>query len=310
MGAVGEGGQHEHAPLADDVVEHDARGTAVVKTVGRRLADREDLPSCGYLTSKWVPADREVSAGGTGCPRCSTPPPKGTLMTILVTGATGKLGRLVIDSLLARGAAPQTFVAGARDSQGCGSPSRASRVVASRLRRSDTVAAALAASTPSCSSRAPRSGARRPAPGGHRRRPRRRASRSSSTRAPRRPPQRPGPRPRAQGDRGADRRLRRPRRDPPQQLVHRELRRRRRRAPPTPACSPRASATAGRRASRARLRGGRGRRALSKTVTSAQVYELAGDVAWDYAELAAAISEVAGRPVASSRSPPRSTPPC
>ena len=36
-------------------------------------------------------------------------------MTILVTGATGQLGRLVIDSLISRGAAPQTIVAGARD---------------------------------------------------------------------------------------------------------------------------------------------------------------------------------------------------
>ncbi|MFJ4224283.1 SDR family oxidoreductase [Microbacterium sp. NPDC089695] len=36
-------------------------------------------------------------------------------MTILVTGATGQLGRLVIQSLLERGADPQTIVAGARD---------------------------------------------------------------------------------------------------------------------------------------------------------------------------------------------------
>lgn len=36
-------------------------------------------------------------------------------MTILITGATGQLGRLVIDSLLSRGAAPQSIVAGARD---------------------------------------------------------------------------------------------------------------------------------------------------------------------------------------------------
>ena len=36
-------------------------------------------------------------------------------MTILVTGATGQLGRLVIDSLIARGAEPQSIVAGARD---------------------------------------------------------------------------------------------------------------------------------------------------------------------------------------------------
>ncbi|PCE15375.1 NAD(P)-dependent oxidoreductase [Microbacterium sp. SZ1] len=36
-------------------------------------------------------------------------------MTILVTGATGQLGRLVIQSLLERGADPQSIVAGARD---------------------------------------------------------------------------------------------------------------------------------------------------------------------------------------------------
>jgi NAD(P)H dehydrogenase (quinone) len=36
-------------------------------------------------------------------------------MTILVTAASGQLGRLVVDSLLARGAAPETIVATARD---------------------------------------------------------------------------------------------------------------------------------------------------------------------------------------------------
>jgi len=36
-------------------------------------------------------------------------------MTILVTGATGNLGRLVIESLLERGADPQSVIAGARD---------------------------------------------------------------------------------------------------------------------------------------------------------------------------------------------------
>ncbi|MFK0401948.1 SDR family oxidoreductase [Microbacterium sp. NPDC090225] len=36
-------------------------------------------------------------------------------MTILVTGATGQLGRLVIDSLLERGAEPSSIVAGVRD---------------------------------------------------------------------------------------------------------------------------------------------------------------------------------------------------
>jgi len=36
-------------------------------------------------------------------------------MTILVTGATGQLGRLVIDKLISRGADPRSIVAGARD---------------------------------------------------------------------------------------------------------------------------------------------------------------------------------------------------
>lgn len=36
-------------------------------------------------------------------------------MTILITGATGQLGRLVVDSLLTRGADPEAIVAGARD---------------------------------------------------------------------------------------------------------------------------------------------------------------------------------------------------
>jgi len=36
-------------------------------------------------------------------------------MTILITGATGNLGRLIISSLIERGADPQTIVAGARD---------------------------------------------------------------------------------------------------------------------------------------------------------------------------------------------------
>lgn len=38
-------------------------------------------------------------------------------MTVLVTGASGHLGRLVVDSLLARGAAPAEIVAGARSPQ-------------------------------------------------------------------------------------------------------------------------------------------------------------------------------------------------
>lgn len=35
-------------------------------------------------------------------------------MTTLVTGATGNLGSLIIDRLIARGAAPDSIVAGAR----------------------------------------------------------------------------------------------------------------------------------------------------------------------------------------------------
>lgn len=38
-------------------------------------------------------------------------------MTILITGASGNLGRLVIDRLLARGATPSDIIAGARDPQ-------------------------------------------------------------------------------------------------------------------------------------------------------------------------------------------------
>lgn len=38
-----------------------------------------------------------------------------TLMTILITGATGNLGRLIIESLIERGADPQSILAGARD---------------------------------------------------------------------------------------------------------------------------------------------------------------------------------------------------
>lgn len=36
-------------------------------------------------------------------------------MTILITGANGQLGRLVVDALLARGTAPDAIIAGARD---------------------------------------------------------------------------------------------------------------------------------------------------------------------------------------------------
>lgn len=63
-------------------------------------------------------------------------------MSVLVTGATGQLGRLVIDRLLARGASPAEVVAGAR------SPERASlpdgvRVVELDYDRPETLAPAL-----------------------------------------------------------------------------------------------------------------------------------------------------------------------
>jgi NAD(P)H dehydrogenase (quinone) len=65
-------------------------------------------------------------------------------MTILVTGATGQLGRLVIDSLLERGAEPSSIIAGVRD------VAKASEIAARGVRtavvdydRPDTIAAAL-----------------------------------------------------------------------------------------------------------------------------------------------------------------------
>ena len=66
-------------------------------------------------------------------------------MTILITGATGQLGRLVLDSLLARGADPQTLVAGARDvGKAADLAERGIRVVALDYNDPATVAAALA----------------------------------------------------------------------------------------------------------------------------------------------------------------------
>ncbi|WP_337006765.1 SDR family oxidoreductase [Microbacterium sp. LB12] len=62
-------------------------------------------------------------------------------MTILVTGATGQLGRLIIRSLIERGADPQTVVAGARDvAKAADLGVRAARLDYSEP---DTVAAAL-----------------------------------------------------------------------------------------------------------------------------------------------------------------------
>ncbi|MDF0528475.1 SDR family oxidoreductase [Tsukamurella sp. 8F] len=65
-------------------------------------------------------------------------------MTILVTGATGQLGRLVIDSLLARGAEPQSIVAGARDTaRAADLATRGVRVARLDYSEPATVAAAL-----------------------------------------------------------------------------------------------------------------------------------------------------------------------
>ena len=65
-------------------------------------------------------------------------------MTILITGATGQLGRLTIDNLLARGADPQTIVAGARDvSKAADLADRGIRVVALDYDDAASVSAAL-----------------------------------------------------------------------------------------------------------------------------------------------------------------------
>ncbi|KRA25779.1 NAD(P)-dependent oxidoreductase [Microbacterium sp. Root61] len=65
-------------------------------------------------------------------------------MTTLVTGATGQLGRLVIDSLLARGAEPQSIVAGARDvPKAADLADRGIRVVALDYNDPATIAAAV-----------------------------------------------------------------------------------------------------------------------------------------------------------------------
>ncbi|MFD6700266.1 MULTISPECIES: SDR family oxidoreductase [unclassified Microbacterium] len=65
-------------------------------------------------------------------------------MTILVTGATGNLGRLVVDSLLARGTDPATVRAGARDTaKAADLAARGVQVVALDYDAPETVAAAL-----------------------------------------------------------------------------------------------------------------------------------------------------------------------
>ncbi|UNX53396.1 SDR family oxidoreductase [Georgenia sp. TF02-10] len=65
-------------------------------------------------------------------------------MTILVTGATGHLGRLVIDSLIARGVDPSTIRAGARDAAKASDlEARGVQVVRVDYNNPETVAAAV-----------------------------------------------------------------------------------------------------------------------------------------------------------------------
>lgn len=65
-------------------------------------------------------------------------------MTILITATSGHLGRLVVDALLARGAAPTEIVATARDTSKIADlAARGIRVVELDYDRPDTIAAAL-----------------------------------------------------------------------------------------------------------------------------------------------------------------------
>lgn len=65
-------------------------------------------------------------------------------MTILVTAASGQLGRLVVEALLARGAAPADIVAAARDtSKLADAAARSIRVVELDYTRPETIAPAL-----------------------------------------------------------------------------------------------------------------------------------------------------------------------
>jgi NAD(P)H dehydrogenase (quinone) len=71
-------------------------------------------------------------------------PEKGLLMTILVTGATGQLGRLVVDDLIARGVEPSAIRAGARDvARAADLADRGVQVVALDYDAPETVAAAV-----------------------------------------------------------------------------------------------------------------------------------------------------------------------
>jgi len=65
-------------------------------------------------------------------------------MTILVTATSGQLGRLVVESLLARGAAPDTIVATARDTSKLAElAARGIRITELDYARPETIAAAL-----------------------------------------------------------------------------------------------------------------------------------------------------------------------
>ena len=218
-------------------------------------------------------------------------------MTILVTAASGQLGPLVIDALLARGAEPADLVASARDTSKLADvAARGIRTVELDYGRPDTIAAALEGvdTVLLISGRSPA----RASP----------ATATSST--PRRPPacqarlheraqghhRRLRARRRPQGHRGGDRRIGRSRGDRAPQLVHRELR---------GGCHAR-GLDRHHRGIRGRRPRGRATRAdyadgdavvLLEDGHLGQVYEFGGDVAWDYAELAAAASEVVGRPV-------------
>jgi NAD(P)H dehydrogenase (quinone) len=71
-------------------------------------------------------------------------PIEGIPMTILVTAASGNLGRLVIDALIARGAAPAEIVAGARDTARLADvAARGIRMVELDYARPETIAPAL-----------------------------------------------------------------------------------------------------------------------------------------------------------------------
>ena len=220
-------------------------------------------------------------------------------MTILVTGASGHLGRLVVASLLARGVAPASIRAGARDTAKIADLA-ALGVQTVRLDYTDaaTVAAAvdgvdrvLLISGSEVGQRVAQHAAviSAAAEAG--------VAQLVYTSAPRATTTRPRPRAGAQGHRGGDRRIGASRDHPAEQLVHRELPRQRGPRGGVGRAVRRAPATAGWRAPPARTSP---RPPPSCSPTDGhlgQVYELGGDVAWNFDELAAALGEVAGREV-------------